>query len=55
MIISDYTVIYHCNEGTRREYYLKAKSIAHATVSARELIPSSCEIVRTYHDPSWTQ
>lgn len=55
MIISDYTVIYRCNEGTRREYYLKAKSIAHATITARELIPSSCEIVRTYHDPSWTQ
>lgn len=49
---SDYTVIYNCN-GTRREFYLLASSIAHATVSARELLPASAEIVRTYHDPNW--
>jgi hypothetical protein len=54
MIISNYTVLYTCNGGTRREYYLKAKSMAHATISARELLPSSCEIVRVYADPSWT-
>ena len=54
MIISDYTIIYRCNGGIRREYYLKAKSIAHATISAREVLPESCEIVRAYHDPSWT-
>ena len=54
MTVSDYTIIYHCNSGIRREFYLKAKSIAHATITARELLPKSCEIIRTYHDPSWT-
>ncbi|WGL30454.1 hypothetical protein SCRES1_gp26 [Synechococcus phage S-CRES1] len=52
-MISDYTVIYRCNDGTRREFYALAKSIAHATVSARELLPQTCEIIRTYHDPNW--
>lgn len=54
MTISDYTVVYRCNGGSRREQYLKAKSIAHATLSARELLPLNCEIIRAYHDPSWT-
>ena len=54
MSISDYTIIYRCGSGIRREQYLKAKSIAHATLSARELLPESCEIVRAYHDPNWT-
>lgn len=54
MIVSDYTVIYRCNGGIRREFYSKAHSIAHATISARELLPQDCEIVRVYHDPSWT-
>lgn len=54
MTISDYTVIYRCNGGVRREQYLKAKSMAHATLSAKELLPSSCELVRVYHDPNWT-
>lgn len=53
MVIRDYTVIYECN-GQRREHYLKAKSTSHATLSARELLPSSCEIVRVYEDPSWS-
>ena len=53
MILSDYTVIYKCN-GTRREFYLKSGSISSAVMAARELLPQSCEIVRTYRDPSWT-
>lgn len=52
-MISDYTVIYRCNDGTRREFYALAKSIAHATVTVKELLPQSCEIIRTYHDPNW--
>ena len=51
---SDYTVIYKCNEGIRREIYLLATSLASAQMTARELIPPSCEIVRVYNDPSWT-
>ena len=54
MTISDYTVIYECNGGTRREFYLKAKSNAHAISSANELIPKACTIKRVYHDPSWS-
>lgn len=54
MILSDYTAIYECNSGTRRELYLKAKSMSHATLSAQELIPTSCELKRVYRDPSWT-
>lgn len=53
MTVSDYTIVYHCNGGVRREHYLKAKSLAHATITARELLPESCEIIRSYHDPSW--
>ena len=51
-MISDYTVIYTCN-GTRRETYLLARSISHATISARELLPASATIVRAYHNPNW--
>jgi hypothetical protein len=51
--LSDYTVVYKCN-GARREYYLKAWDQTHATLSAQELIPDSCEIVRTYRDSSWS-
>ena len=54
MIISDYTAIYECNGGVRRELYLKAKSMSHATSSAQELIPASCTLKKVYHDPSWT-
>ena len=52
-MLSDYTVVYRCN-GTRREMYLASTSTANATLTARELLPQSCEIVRIYHDPSWT-
>lgn len=52
-MLSDYTVIYRTGDGTRREYYLLANSISHATLSAAELLPRSCKIIRTYHDPSW--
>lgn len=52
MTLSNYTVIYKTN-GQRREFYTMAHSQAHATISVRELLPSSCEIIRTYHDPSW--
>ena len=51
---SDYTVIYTCNLGTRRELYLKAKDLKHATLSAYELVPPSCVVKRVYHDPSWS-
>jgi len=51
--MKDFTVIYQDCNGTRREFYLKATSNAHATISAMELLPSCVEIVRTYHDPSW--
>lgn len=50
--LSDYTTIYNCN-GVRREFYQMSRSIAAATMTARELLPKSCEIIRTYHDPSW--
>ena len=53
-MISDYTVIYQDGAGHRREFYLKARSIAHATITARELLPPCAEIVRAYHDPSWS-
>jgi len=53
-MISDYTVIYESNGGTRREFYVKATSIAHATISARELLPQCVEIVRVFHNPNWT-
>lgn len=52
-MISNYTVIYEDGAGHRREFYLKAKSIAHATVAARELLPDCVTIVRAYHNPSW--
>ena len=51
--MKDFTVIYQDGNGTRREFYLKATSCAHATVSAMELLPRCVEIVRTYHDPNW--
>ena len=51
---SDYTVIYEDGNGTRREFYLKATSVAHATMTARELLPACVEIVRAYHDPNWS-
>ena len=50
--ISNYTVVYECN-GTRREFYTMARSISHAVISVRDLLPECCEIVRTYHDPNW--
>ena len=53
MIISDYTIVYHCNLGVRREMYLKAKDLKHALTSANELIPASCTIKRVYHDPDF--
>ena len=53
MTISDYTVIYECS-GIRREWYLKARNLEHARLSAEELIPSSCSIKKVYHDPSWS-
>lgn len=49
----DFTVIYQDGNGTRRELYLKATSISHATITAMELLPRCVEIVRTYHDPNW--
>jgi len=52
-LISVYTVIYTDGNGQRREYYLKAKSLCNATLTARELLPQSCEITRVYHDPDW--
>jgi len=51
--LRDFTVIYEDANGMRREMYLKASSACHATLSARELLPSFCEVVRTYHDPNW--
>ena len=53
MIISDYTVIYACPANHRREMYLKAKDVRQATLSAQELIPSSCTLIRIYHDPDF--
>jgi len=53
MTISDYTVIYECNLGTRREMYLKAKDLKHAMTSAYELVPPSCTVKRVYHDPDF--
>ena len=53
MIISDYTVIYTCNSGVRREMYIKAKDVRQATLSAQELIPQSCTLTRVYHDPDF--
>ena len=53
MILSDYTVIYYCNLGVRREMYLKAKGLKHAMLSAGELVPSSCTVKRVYHDPDF--
>jgi hypothetical protein len=53
MIISDYTVIYTCNSGVRREMYIKAKDVRQATLSAQELIPKSCTLTRVYHDPEF--
>ena len=53
-MISDYTVIYTCNLGTRREMYLKAKDLKHAHLSANELVPASCTIKRVYHDPDFS-
>ena len=52
-MLSEYTTVYRTNDGVRREFYTMARSISHATMSARELIPPSAEIVRTYHDPNW--
>lgn len=49
----NYTVIYTDGNGCRREWYLLASSPAHATMSARELLPASCEITRVYYDPDW--
>lgn len=53
MTISDYTVIYRDCNGSRCEFYLAAKSLADATMSATELLPDCVEIVRVYHDPNW--
>ena len=53
MIISDYTVVYECNSGIRREMYLKAKDLKHAMTSAYELVPPSCTVKRVYHDPDF--
>jgi hypothetical protein len=53
MIISDYTVIYECNSGIRRELYLKAKNLSNATLTAYELVPAGCSIKRVYHDPDF--
>ena len=49
----NYTVIYTDGNGCRREWYLLAFSPANATMTARELLPSLCEITRVYHDPDW--
>lgn len=51
--MKDFTVIYQDCNGIRREFYLKAESCAHATITAMELLPQCVEIVRTYHDPNW--
>jgi len=54
MTISDYTAIYVCPANHHREMYLKAKDVRQATLNAQELIPSSCRLIRVYHDPSWS-
>lgn len=53
MSISDYTIVYECNSGVRREMYLKAHSISNARLTADELIPRSCTIRRVYHNPDF--
>lgn len=54
MITRPYTVVYEDGNGIRREFYLMDKSIAWATITARELLPQSVNIIRCYHDPSWS-
>jgi hypothetical protein len=51
--MKDFTVIYQDCNGIKREFYVKADSICHATLSARELLPQCVDIVRVYHDPNW--
>jgi hypothetical protein len=51
--VRDFTVVYEDGNGIRRELYLKSTSCCQATLTARELLPVSCEIKRTYHDPNW--
>lgn len=53
-MVKDFTVVYQDGNGTRREMYVKATSLCHATLTARELLPQCVEITRTYHDPNWT-
>ena len=53
LMARDFTVVYQDGNGTRREMYVKATSMCHATLTARELLPQCVEITRTYHDPNW--
>lgn len=50
----NYTVIYSDSNGCRKEWRLLANSPAKAMLTARELLPESCEITRVFHDPEWS-
>ena len=53
MIISDHTAVYSCPANHHREMYLKAKDVRQATLSAQELIPETCKLIKVYHDPDF--
>ena len=50
-----FRAIYKGSDGGK-EYTLDllAKSLAHATMSAEELIPREATLVRVFHNPDWS-
>ena len=48
-----YRAVYR-HQSTERNLDLYARDLAHATLSAKELIPIGAEFIRAFHNPDWS-
>jgi len=53
MIIRHFTINYKDSQGQVKDFRILAQNASKALLSARELLPSTCEILRILHDPEW--
>lgn len=53
IVSREYTVVYFCPNGIRRELYLTAISLSAATAAATELVPPGSDVMQVYLDPNW--
>lgn len=53
MIIRHFTITYKDSQGQVKDFRILAQTACKAMLSARELLPPTCEILRIFHDPEW--